>query len=153
MLIQVLLTCVLTRGGREWGWHWWVVQAWPGIPSTLETEAREWKVQEIQPGIVTHTFNPSLKETEAGGSLWLQVCTVSEFQASQEGANSESCLNKPERRVHTHTRTRSLLPVHPSKVTGNTETSFLDLKIPRVTNHGASHAFWFNGNRTCSFFF
>lgn len=73
---------------------------------------------QVQPGVVTHTVNPSLKETEAGRPLWLQGLSSlhSEFQASQEGLNTESCLNKPEQHVHarTHThRTLSLLPVHP----------------------------------------
>lgn len=64
---------------------------------------------QVQPGVVTHTVNPSLKETEAGRPLWLQGLSSlhSEFQASQEGLNTESCLNKPEQHVHARTHTQN----------------------------------------------
>jgi hypothetical protein len=45
------------------------------------------------PGVVTHAFNPSTREAEAGG----QPCLQSEFQDSQ-GYTEKPCLKKTKKK-------------------------------------------------------
>ena len=47
---------------------------WPrGLKKAAELpDITTFKKQELLPGLVTHTFNPSIEEAEAGRSLWVQ---------------------------------------------------------------------------------